>query len=102
MDAFDLAVEERLWIDALPARRRQPVGEAGLGHALGLLEVGNKRRVLDQKKEMMKLEQVCNPAVTNGLRDQPGEVRVRQQEPATWRNAVGFIVEALGKQVGEI
>src|SRR5215475_9664676 len=102
MDAFDLAVEERIWIDALPARRRQPVGEACLGRALGLTKVGDKRSVLDQGEEMPELGQVRNPTVTNGLRDQPGEVRVRQQEPAAWRDAVGFIVEPFRKQVGEI
>src|SRR5713101_4468294 len=102
MDAFDLAVEERIWIDALGARRRQPVGEAGFGRALGLTKVSDKRSVLGQGEEVTELGQVRNPAVTNGLRDQPGEVGVRQQEPAAWRDAVGFIVEALGKQVGEI
>src|SRR5262245_5659837 len=102
MDAFDLAVEELLWIDAPRARRIEPVGEAGLGGALGLLEVGDKRRVLDQGEEVMKLGQVRNPAVANRLGDQTSEVRVRQQEPAAWRDAIGFIVEALGKQLGEI
>ena len=102
MDAFDLAVEERIGIDALPARRRQPVGEAGLGRTLGLLEVGNKRRVVGQGEEVTELGQVRHPAVANRLGDQTSEVGVRQQEPAAWRDAVGFIVEALGKQIGEI
>ena len=102
MDAFDLAVEERIWIDALRARRIQPVGEAGLGGALGLLEVGDKRRVVGQREEVTELGQVRDPAVANGLGDQTSEVGVRQEEPATWRDAIGFIIEPLGKQVGEI
>src|SRR5215468_6686698 len=99
MDAFDLTVEERLWIDALPARCRQPVGEAGLGGALGLLEVGNKRCVVGQGEEVTELGQVCNPAVANSLGDQTTEVGVRQEEPTTWCDAIGFIIEPLGKQI---
>src|SRR4029453_1215913 len=98
MDAFDLAVEECIWIDALGARRRQPVSEAGLGGALGLLEVGNKRRVVGQGEEVTELGEVRDPAVANSLGDQTSEVGVRQEEPAAWRDAVGFIIEALGKQ----
>src|SRR5262245_29611233 len=102
MDAFDLAVEERIWIDALRARRIQPVGEADLSRALSLPEVGDKRRVVGQRKKVTELEQIRDPAVANSLDDQTSEVGVRQKKPATWRDAVGFIVEALGKQVGEI
>jgi len=76
MDAFALAVEERVWMDALSARRRQPVGEADLGGALSLMKVGDKSSVIGQGEEMPELGQVRDPAVTNGLRDQPGEVGV--------------------------
>ena len=102
VDAFDLAIEERIRVDDLTGRRLEPVGEAHFGGSLGLAEVGDKGGIIGQWHEMMELGQVRDPAVADGLNEQAGKVGVRQQEPAARRDAVGLVVEPLRKHVGEI
>jgi hypothetical protein len=62
------------------------------GHALGLTEVGDKRRVIGQWNELTQLGEVRDPAVANGRSDQTGEGGVGQEEPAAWGDPVRFVL----------
>jgi hypothetical protein len=48
VDAFDLAVEDRLWINDLSCRPAKPVAELSLGISLGLAEVIAEATVLGE------------------------------------------------------
>ena len=72
------------------------------GLALGLAERVAKALVVGQRLELAQLAEVGDPAVADGLGDRAGERRVRQQQPAPRRDAVGLVVEALGKHLGQV
>ena len=102
MNSLDLAVEDRVGVDRLPGRRLEPVGEAGLGRALGAAEASRKAASSASGTSLLELSQVGDPAVADRLGDQAGEVGVGQQEPAPGRDAVGLVVEPLGEHLGQV
>ena len=51
---------------------------------------------------LLNCAEVGDPAVADGLGDGAGERRVGQQQPAPRRDAVGLVVEALGKHLGQV
>jgi hypothetical protein len=77
--ALDLAIEDRIWVDLVPAPAAQPVGEAQLGGALGLAEGTDKGRVVGTGQEPLELGQIDHLPLANGLGDQPGQIRIGQQ-----------------------
>ena len=61
-----------------------------------------KAPVVGQRLQLAQLVEVGDPAVADGLGDRAGQRRVRQQQPAPRRDAVGLVVETLGKHLGQI
>ena len=92
----------RVRVHRLAGGRFEPVGKLRLGLALGLAEGVAKALVVGQRLELAQLAEVGDPAVADGLGDRAGERRVRQQQPAARRDAVGLVVEALGKHLGQV
>ena len=92
----------RVRVHDLPGRRLEPVGKLHFGLALGLAEVVAKALVVGQRLELAQLTEVGDPAVADGLGDGAGERRVGQQQPAPRRDAVGLVVEPLGKHLGQV
>ena len=72
------------------------------GLALGLAKRVAKGPVVGQRLELAQLAEIGDPAVADRLGDGCGERRVRQQQPATRRDAVGLVVEALRKHLGQV
>ena len=102
VDALDLAVEDRARIDGDVRGRFQPVRETRLGLRLGLADGVAKARIVGERLQPGEVSEVGDPAVADRLGDAAGQGRVGQQEPAPRRHAVGLVVEALGKQVGQV
>ena len=84
-------------------RRFEPFGEMRLGLALGLADGVAEAGVVGQRlRASHSSGKVGDPAVADRLGDACGERRVGQQQPAPRRHAVGLVVEALGKHVGQV
>ena len=85
-----------------PGRRSEPVRELRLGLALGLADGVAEAAIVGERLQLRQLGEVGDPAVADGFGDAAGERRVRQQQPAPRRHAVGLVVEALGKHLGQV
>ena len=72
------------------------------GVALGLAETRRGSCVVGKRLELAQLTEIGHPAVADGLGDRAGERRVCQQQPAPRRDAVGLVVEPLGKHLGQV
>ena len=92
----------RVGIDRLAGCRFEPVGKLRFGLALGLAEGVAKAPVVGQRLELAQLAEVGDPAIADGLGDRAGQRRVGQQQPAPRRDAVGLVVETLGKHLGQV
>ena len=94
VNALDLAIEDVVRIDCLTRGRFEPVGELALWprawrrgtHCGKLLSPA-------RGSSLLQLPEIGHPAVADGLGDRAGERRVRQQQPAPRRDAVGLVVE---------
>ena len=102
VDALDLAVEDRVGIDAHAGRRLEPFAQTRLGLALGVADGVAKAGVVGERRELRELGEVGDPAVADRLGDAAGERRIGQQQPAPRGHAVGLVVEALGEHLGEV
>ena len=93
----------RVGIDRLAGRCLQPVGEAAtLASRLALRNGSRKPLSSASGFSLRELAEVGDPAVADGLGDRAGERRVRQQQPAPRRDAVGLVVEPLGEHLGQV
>ena len=92
----------RVRVHRLPGCRFEPIGKLRFGLALGFEEGVAKAVVVGQRLELAQLAEVGDPAVADRLGDRAGERRVRQQQPASRRDAIGLVVEPLGKHLGQI
>ena len=86
----------------LPGGGLEPVGEPHLGLALGRANRGAERLVSGQRLELLELVEIDDPAVADGVGDHRGERRIREQEEAPLRDAVGLVVEPVGEERGEV
>ena len=87
---------------ATPALDLSQSRKPRLGVALGLAHGVAEGAVVGQRLQFRELDEVGDPAVADRLGDDAGQRRVRQQQPAPRRDAVGLVVEALGEQLGEV
>ncbi len=78
------------------------MGELPFALALGFVELVAKTAVVGQWLELAQVTEVRDPAVTNRRGDRLGERRVRQQQPASGRDAVRLVAEAIGIHLGQI
>ena len=102
VDALDLAIENGIRVDNLARRGFEPIGKMRFGVALGLAERVAESFVVGERLELAQLAEIGHPPVADRVGDRAGERRVRQQQPAARGDAVGLVVEALGKHLGEI
>ena len=102
VNALDLAVEDRIRIDDDLGVPLDPVGEPRLARALRLENVRPERRVFRQRLELFQLGEVGDPALADRGRDRLREPRIGEAKPASRRDAVGLVVETLGKRLGEV
>ena len=102
MDALHLAVEDRVGIHGLAGGGFQPVGEADLRRALGIADAGLEVAVVGQRPQVPQLVEIGRPPFADRLGDGAGEQGIGHQQPAPRRDAVGLVVEALGKHGREI
>ena len=73
-----------------------------LGVPLGSADGIPEALVVNERLELLQLGKIRDPAVADGLGDDPGKGRVGQQQPTPWGHAVGLVAEALRKHVGEV
>ena len=103
VDAFDLAVEDRVGIDA--TARTSALSQSAncdLGLALGLAEgVAEAASSASGLSLASCVRSVIQPSPMASVMS-VGERRVGQQQPAPRRDAVGLVVESLGEHLGEI
>ena len=102
VNPLDLAVEDGIRAYLLAGRRLEPGSEARLGLALGLPEGVAKTSIAGKRRKPAELTEVGNPIGADGLGDRASQGRVCQQQPAPRRDAVGLVVEALGKHFGQV
>ena len=102
VDALDVRVEDRLGIDHLSRSGLEPAGEPHLGLALGSANGAAERLVFGQRLELLELLEIGDPAVADGVRDHPGERRIREQEEAPLRDAVRLVVEPAREERGKV
>ena len=61
-----------------------------------------KALVVGQFLELAQLAEISNPSVADGFGDGVRERGIRQQQPSSRRDAVGLVVEPLGKHLGQV
>src|SRR6202034_2557960 len=102
VDALDLAIENRVRIDGDICVPFDPVGEARLALVLAPLNARKERRVLRQRSKLLQLRKVRDPAVANRRRNRSREPGIGELQPASRRDTVRLVVEALRKDLCEI
>ena len=102
VNAFDLAVEDRVRIDYNLGVPLDPVDEPRLGGALGRENRGPKHRVVGQRAQFLQPREVGDPPVADGGGDRLGERRIGEPEPAPRRHPVGLVAEPLGEGLREV
>src|SRR5258708_27665092 len=102
MNTLDLAIEDAIRVHDLPGGLFEPLGKLPLGLALCLAEGIAKALVGSERFEAAQLAEVRDPPVADTLSDGSGERGVRLQQPASRRDAVGLVAEALGKNLRQI
>ena len=103
VDALDLAVEDRV---RDPPSAPRSIGasrrSADLAARLAARNASRKPASSASGLSLASSAEVGDPAVADGLGDDAGERRVRQQQPAPRRDAVGLVAEALGEHLGQV
>ena len=102
VDALDLRVEDRLGIDDLPVGPSASPAKRVFASRLALRTAARNALSSASGLSFSSWLEVGDPAVADGLGDDAGERRIGQQQEAALRDAVGLVVETLGKQRGEI
>jgi hypothetical protein len=69
---------------------------------LGFLNARKERGVLGQGAKLLQLREVRDPAIADSTRNRRREPGIGQLEPASRRDPIGLVVEALGKYLCEI
>jgi hypothetical protein len=70
--------------------------------ALGVEEFAAEAAIGSERPQLAQLVQIRDPALADRLRDRTRQCRVREAQPAARRDAVGLVVEALGKHFRKI
>ncbi len=99
---LDVTIEDAVRVHGLSGGRPDPLRKGRLGRARGSTERVAKALVVGQGPESRQLGEVGDPAVADCLGDGVGEARVCQQQPTPRRDAVGLVVETLGKHLGQV
>jgi hypothetical protein len=66
------------------------------------LRTSQRKALSSEGVELVQLTEIGHPAVADRPRDRAGQRRVRQQQPAARGDAVGLVVEALRKHLGQV
>ena len=66
VNALDLAIEDRVRIDGNVRMPLDPVGEPGLGHALGFANIRPERSIVCERPKLLQLRQIGDPGVADG------------------------------------
>ena len=102
MDALHLAIEDAVGINGFARVALKPIGELHFGFALGLEKCLTKRSSsasgLSLRSWLRSVIHSSPIASVMRLRER----RICQQQPAAGRDAVGLVVETLGKHFGQI
>ena len=97
MEALYLNIEDGVGVDNQTGLGLNVGGQAllvgALGGTHGLQELGVVLKLL----ELLKLKGVLEPAIANGIGDELSEGGVGLGKEATVRDAVGLVVELLGR-----
>ena len=103
MNALHLAVEDGIGVDGQPGGHAQPRGESRLGRPLGRAEAFQEGSVIGQGRDLLELgrDRMIQPSPI-ALREEPGQIGVRQEQPAPGRHAVGLVVEPLREDLGQV
>ena len=101
VQAFDVHIENGLGVDFQMAQFRDDRSELLFVAPFGLHETPLKFLVVGKFFQSAQFIQVNRPVATDGFVDQLGQVRVAGLEPATRRNAVGFVIEFAGIKLME-
>ena len=102
MDALHLAVEDGIGVDHEARALLEPLCEANFGCALGRAESVLESRVFGHGYDVLEQGEVGDPVIADRLREEAGEVGVREQQPASGGYAVGLVVESLGEDLGQV
>ena len=102
VDPLDLYVEERGRVERDARLGVDELGQPLLVGALDRAQLGAEALLVQHRLQLAQLLEIPDPAVADAPRDQLGEPRVRLQQPAPGRDAVGHVLEALGPDQGEV
>src|SRR5262245_37371757 len=102
MDPLDLAIEDAIRIHRFAGCALEPVGKVRFGLTLGFAKLVSQSFVAYQRLQFAQLAKIGHPALADGFGDRLRKRRVRHQQPAARRDAVGFVAETLKIQFGQI
>ena len=102
VDALHLHVEHRIGVDHDAHVLLDPVGQPQFVFALRVPERPGEGRLRRHRLQRFELHQVAPPALADTLVEQCGKWWVGLRQPATWRHAIGLVVEALRKDAVEV
>src|SRR5690606_1451002 len=93
VEALDLDVEDRIDGGLHAVAVTEEARELDFVGALDLLELLMELLVVDVRFEPFELIEVLDPLGADAAADRLRQARVREQDPAPWRDAVGLVVE---------
>jgi hypothetical protein len=102
VDAFDLAVEDPLPVDARPALGEQPGREAFLGAPLRREQALAQMSMIGVAVQLSERVGIGEPARADRLAQQGSQFGIGKRQPAPLRDPVGHVGEALGQYVGDL
>ena len=102
VDPLDLNVEQRIRIDVQPKGVLDDARQSHFIRAFDVLEFGLKARIAGVSFQLPQSAEIGDPPVAHHGGDQIRQSRVRLQQPAPLRDAVGLVVESFREQLKEI